>query len=575
MITLMRVVAVVLLVGCRAEQPAQALEGGQRQEKGSDRALRSQERPMRGAGDEPLRSQGELGAEHGGPGKGNGEVGAERGGPGKGNGEVGAERGEERRVRASILAGSWYEADKDALAEKVDGYLKAAEGNRAEGYAIGLIVPHAGHVYSGAVAANAFTQLGGRTYGRVFLAGPSHHAAFHGVAVTSYTHYATPLGEVPVASDVIAELAKAPLFSTNTAAEDQEHSIEIELPFLQRVLPRFQLVPMVVGSLSEDEVKQVGETLKKHIRPGDLFVASSDFTHYGQRFGYFGPPADPIASAEASVRLPALLERAWTPLAGRDLAAFFAHKRETRDTICGFLPIGLLLAVLPPDSGAHLLKTDTSGRITGDWDNSVSYLAAAYTGLWPYLGVDGTAALDEAEKAALLKLARNVVDTVVSTGHTPTPTEAGIAVSARLDEKCGAFVTLKKGDDLRGCIGTIAPVKPLVKAVSDNAVNAALHDRRFQPVAASELNDLTVEVSVLTPPAPVSGHGEIILGKHGVILEKNGRMALFLPQVAPEQGWTVDETLAHLSVKAGLPPDAWRTGASFEVFEATVFHEEK
>jgi len=330
---------------------------------------------------------------------------------------------------------------------------------------------------------------------------------------------------------------------------------------------------MLASGLSREEVRRVASTLASYVRPGDLFVASSDFTHYGHRFQYLGPPGAQFTASQAPANLKKLLQAAWSAIARRDVDAFFAHKAATGDTICGFLPIAVLLALLPEGSTGHLLKTDTSGNMTGDYDNSVSYLAAAFTGLWPYDAVDGAGSLTKEEKEGLLRLGRRTVDTYVRTGQRTKPEDVGVTVTERLRQNSGVFVTLKISGRLRGCIGTILPVKPLVRAVIDNGINAAAFDRRFKPVRPEELKQITVEVSVLTPPVAVAGPEEIILGRHGIIVEKGGHSAVYLPQVAPEQGWTLEETLGHLSKKAGLGSSGWRDGAHFKVFEAIVFHE--
>jgi AmmeMemoRadiSam system protein B/AmmeMemoRadiSam system protein A len=475
-------------------------------------------------------------------------------------------------VRPSALAGSWYEGDPERLGASVDGFLASA-GTASAGYPIALIAPHAGHRYSGKVAGMAYAVLKGRTYGRVFLIGPSHRVPFSGVALTEETHFGTPLGKVPIDTETVRALLRERHFVNRPDAHAQEHSLEIHLPFLQRVLPSFRLVPMLVSGMSAQELSEAAEVLRRTIRPGDLLVASSDFTHYGPRFDYFGPPGEPIPADKAAERLDDLLRQAWQQIETRDGERFLDHVGKTGDTICGALPIALLLACLPGDSAARRLGTDTSGAITGDHTDSVSYLAAEFTGLWPYTSVDGAGALGGAEKKDLLKLARHTVETVVRGGRRPSAEDAGITAGTRLLQDSGVFVTLKKDGDLRGCIGNIAPVKPLVDGVIDNAINAALNDRRFQPVQPDELGTIEVEISVLTPPLRADGYGDIILGRHGVILEKGGNAAVFLPQVAPEQGWTVEEMLRHLSMKAGLAPDAWQHGATFELFEAIVFHE--
>jgi MEMO1 family protein len=479
------------------------------------------------------------------------------------------------KVRSSVLAGTWYASERESLEKSVDDYLDTVRGDAHGGYPIALIAPHAGYRFSGPTAAYAYAQLKGRTYGRVFLIGPSHRTGFSGISVPrGITHYETPLGRVPLDTEVVGRLAEEEYFQHHPTAHMQEHSLEIQLPFLQRVLGDFRLVPMLVSGLGRDGVSKVAEVLRRYVAPGDLVVASSDFTHYGPRFQYTGPQGDQFGPAEAPVRLDALMRDAWTAIGARDVDAFFEHKLKTRDTICGFLPIALVLELLPPESTAHLLHTDTSGRSTGDFHDSVSYLAAVFGGVWPYNQVSGGGTLSGEEKTALLKLARHSVDSWVRTQERSTPATAGIQLTDRMKEDFGAFVTLKTGDRLRGCIGTIVPVKPLYKAVIDNGINAAHFDRRFPKVQPEELEKIGVEVSVLTPPVEIDDYRGIILGKHGVIIEKSGHSAVFLPQVAPEQGWTLADTLSHLSRKAGLGHDGWREGAEFKVFEALVFHEE-
>jgi len=136
-----------------------------------------------------------------------------------------------------------------------------------------------------------------------------------------------------------------------------------------------------------------------------------------------------------------------------------------------------------------------------------------------------------------------------------------------------AFVTLKKNSQLRGCIGDIFPRQPLYKSVIINAINAGVNDRRFLPVTGTECNDITIEISALTVPEPIASPDDIRIGVDGVVLSKDGQSAVFLPQVAPEQGWDVKQMLTQLSLKAELPADAWKEGASFLVFQAVVFGE--
>ena len=477
-------------------------------------------------------------------------------------------------VRSSVLAGSWYPGERDELAATIDGYLERAS-TPPDGHPIALISPHAGIRFSGAVAGHAYAALRGRTYGRVFVIGPSHHTGFRGVSVPRCTHYETPLGRVPLDLETAALLRAHPLFGHHEEAHAREHSVEIQLPFLQRALDgtRWTFVPMLVGRMSPDEAADAGAWLRSVLAPGDLLVASSDFTHWGRGFGYAGPSGAPFGPEEAPERLPALMEAAWAAIRSGDPARFWDHKRDTGDTICGFLPIAMLISAVPKDARAQLRATDTSGAISGDWTRSVSYLAAQFSGLWPYTGVGVEPGVTEKEKDALLRLARGTVEAWVREGRRPAPADLGVTLTERLRTNSGVFVTLKKHGRLRGCIGNIPPSKPLFQGVLDNAVSAASRDRRFSPVTPDELDQIEIEVSVLTPPVAVKGPWDVVLARHGVWIEKEARSAVYLPQVAPEQGWTIPQTLARLSQKAGLPPDAWTEGMTFRVMEAIVFAE--
>jgi len=181
--------------------------------------------------------------------------------------------------------------------------------------------------------------------------------------------------------------------------------------------------------------------------------------------------------------------------------------------------------------------------------------------------------LNQDEKDALLTLARKTLTHYFEHGEVPAPAEVGITVTPRMQSVRAAFVTLERDGNLRGCIGDIYPTQPLYRSVMQNVLAAALRDRRFKAVTAEEFKLLHLEISALTPPREVASYGDIVIGKHGVILSKGGRRAVFLPQVAPDQGWDVAQTLTHLARKAGLPADAWKSGARFLVFEANVFGE--
>jgi AmmeMemoRadiSam system protein B/AmmeMemoRadiSam system protein A len=476
-----------------------------------------------------------------------------------------------RNVFVSPLAGRWYEADKDRLSAMIERYLANVQGE-PPAHVQALVLPHAGYLYSGQTAAYGVKQLVGRRFSRVIVMGPSHRVPMENMAsVPAITHYVTPLGEIPVDVAFVAALKEYPVFRSVSMADEHEHSVQIELPLLQHVLGPFLLAPIVVGQLDRETVSQMAKILLSLIDPDTLVVASSDFTHYGPNYGYV-PFGEPVAE-----NLERLDMKAFENIQKKDAAGLANYIEETGTTICGQHPIEILLTMLPAESQVHLIHYDTSGRVTGDFTNSVSYLSIAFTGSWskgePATKPAGSPPLSEEDKKKLLELARGTLCFFIEHRRVPQPEELGIEVTPAMKVIAGGFVTLTKGGELRGCIGEIEPRRPLYRVVMGHAVDAAFNDYRFSPVDLSEVPELHFEISALTPPQPVASYQDIVIGKHGIVLEKEGRSAPFLPQVAPRQGWDLQETLTHLSMKAGLPPDAWREGASLTVFEAVVFGE--
>ncbi len=478
------------------------------------------------------------------------------------------------KVFQSPLAGQWYDADKDKLSTELDGFLAKADAAPLE-HVQALIVPHAGYRYSGPVAAYGYKQIAGKHFSRVIVMGPSHHRRMQNAAsVPNVTFYATPIGLTVLDTSFIVALKKYTLFSTIPGADDTEHSVQIQLPFLQKTLGDFRFVPIVVGQLDKDEVQSMARILAGLIDPETLIIASSDFTHYGSNYGYV-PFKDDVLDNLRKINM-----AAWDCIQRKDVAAFEKHLETTGDTICGECPIRVLLSMLPAESTPTLLKYDTSGRMMNDTTNSVSYLAIAFTGAWKKGDsmepiAPPSAVLTDDEKTQLLTLARATLECRIKNGRVPTPEELGIPITPGMKQVMGAFVTLKENGQLRGCIGEIVPRRELYKAVSERAVDSGLNDHRFEAVTEKELPLLQYEISALTQPHKIGGYNEIVLGKHGIVIEKAGRSAVFLPQVAPEQGWDLPTTLSHLSLKAGLPADAWKEGTTYTVFEAIVFHEKE
>lgn len=483
------------------------------------------------------------------------------------------------KVLHSRLAGTWYTSDAQELKKEIDRCIEQADAERIENV-IALILPHAGYAYSGPTAGFGISQLSGKKFERVVVLGPTHRYAMRNmVSMPVATHYETPLGKIPLDAEFIDRLVEQPFAARNSEAHLDEHSVQIQLPMLQGVLADFKLVPIVCGQLDLATTMRLGGTLRKMIDDKTLVVASSDFTHFGPRFGYT-PFQEDIPDSIKRLDM-----EAFSKIKQKNAKNFIEYVDRTGATICGRVPIGVLLTMLPKESQVYLLEYDTSGRMTGDYGNTVSYLSAAVTGRWKPVEnrqnsdeseqdePEQDSELSEHDKQQLLKLARSTLLNFMTVGSRPSPAELGIDLTEGMQQTMGAFVTLHKDGQLRGCIGEIKPRRPLYRAVMDHAVNAALNDPRFPEVKSSEIEKIDFEISALTPPREVASYDEIEIGKHGIVLQKGLRAAVFLPQVAPEQGWGLAETLTHLAMKAGLPPDGWREGASFEVFEAIVFAE--
>ncbi len=485
---------------------------------------------------------------------------------------VAAEEEAPKSVYTSPLARKgWYPADAETLRTEIQRKIDAASGEPLEDVQA-LLLPHAGYRWSGGVAAHGIKAIADASYDRVVVLGPTHRLPLENVAsVPPFTHYRTPLGEVPLDVAFLRALREHSVFVSNPDAHAGEHSVQIEVPLLQVALGSFRLVPIVVGQLDADTAARMAGILSGLVDDRTLVVVSSDFTHYGGRFRYV-PFTENIRENLKKLDL-----GAYEHIAAKDAEAFESYVSRTDATICGRHPIRVLLGMLPSSAEAHLLTYDTSGRVTGSYENSVSYLAAAFTGKWVRAGrvkpAQAKTRLREGDRRALLKLARDTIAYALEHEKAPRVEDLDYTPTPGARQVMGAFVTLHKNGRLRGCIGEIFPRRPLYKAVLAQAINAAFQDRRFPQVEADELPALHIEISALTPPRAVASYKEIEIGTHGMVIQKHGRSAVYLPQVAPEQGWDLAETLTHLSRKAGLPADAWKEGASFTVFDAIVFSE--
>jgi len=468
----------------------------------------------------------------------------------------------------STLAGRWYPADANTLKKEVSQLFQKTDVKPAENI-IALILPHAGYQYSGRTAAMGLASLG-RQYKRIVVIGPSHYMPMQDVlSVPRETDYQTPLGEVAIDTEFVNKLLAYPQFQAIGQANQPEHSTQIQVPLLQFTQKDFKLVLIVAGQCSMQTISKAASILNSLIDSDTLVIASSDFVHYGPNYDYV-PFKENVQEGLKNLDM-----GAYKYIEQLDSNGFMKYVNQTGATICGNVPIAILLSMLDKSSQAKLIQYTTSGQLTGDFTNSVSYFAIAFSGRWtkssPVKQENDTSKLTEKDKRELLDFARKSIVHFLDKQQLLDVPDANL--SERLKLSRAAFVTLNKNHQLRGCIGDIFPRQPLYKSVISNAVNAAVNDPRFYPVPKNELKDITIEISALTVPKPIASYQEIRIGIDGVVLEKDGYRAVFLPQVAPEQKWSREEMLENLSLKAGLPADGWKQGASFLVFQAEVFGE--
>jgi hypothetical protein len=483
--------------------------------------------------------------------------------------------GAEQKVRPAGVAGGFYPADPKELTQMIDGLLAQNAVPQVQGPLVALICPHAGYMFTGPVAAACFAQLKGRKYTRVVVIAPSHYENFHFNSIYNGDAYATPLGNVLVDQDFRAKLAK---LSSDIKISDRghlqvgehaEHSLEVQLPWLQRTLGDFKLVPIIMGDQDYGLERALGRALAKALlaetveaRAQTLILVSSDLSHY-HTYDY--------ANNVDHQTLQAIEE--WDYLSLSRNFAMWERGAQTWEA-CGGGPIvaGMIAAEGLGATHAQILKYANSGDATGDKSRVVGYGAVAIT--------PGSAAeakkradftLTSGEKNALMKIARASVETAVRERKMYLVGSTGFP---RLEEARGAFVTLKEHGDLRGCIGYITPMKSLAETVRDVAAYAALEDSRFTPVTTAELPVLEYEISVMSPLRRVLDIKEIKVGKHGLIMKQGEVEGLLLPQVPVEEHWGRDTFLEETCHKAGLPRQAWKDDdTDIFMFTALVFND--
>jgi len=486
----------------------------------------------------------------------------------------------QEKVRNYLTTGNWYPGDKQQLDKLLDSCFKAspAATKEIEGRIVGLIAPHAAFVFSGRCAAAAYSPLSKQKgIRRVILLGVSHHGGFYGACVADFTHFSTPLGRLPVDSEAIRLLAVKKHFIRDDDIMQQEHSLENQLPFLQKALAGqdFKIVPILFGGLKIEDFTTMADAIRPLADVNTLVVASTDLTHYGAGFGY-----EPFQT-DIAANLTRLDQGLLDCVRKLDLPAYIDYFKKTGITACGFVPVGVLMALLSArgDCRVQLCDYYKSGDLNNDYSTSVSYASLLFTRSAIAAAVPAAQGftLSRDEKKTLLKIARDSLQGYLTSGKDLEPDPNTYLLTGNLQKKLGVFVTLRENGELRGCIGTIIGIDTLCRSVAENAVSSAVRDPRFPAVTAAELQKIDIEISVLTPLARIPDYRRIRLGTDGVIIRDGHFQAVFLPQVATETGWNLEQFLTNLCRKAGLAGSAFQESKTmeFHVFQAIVFDEKQ
>jgi len=473
---------------------------------------------------------------------------------------------EVKMIRPTAVAGSFYPANKKELQNQINSFLNQVEKKTDKSINI-LIVPHAGYDYSGFVAATGFKQIEGKVINKVIIIGPSHQAWFDGAAIDENDSWQTPLGEVVIDKTLANNLVnKENDIFFSSQPHNQEHSLEVELPFLQTVLKEFKIVPILLSNTNDQVIEKLADLISQNINPKTLLVISSDLSHY---------PDYQTANQVDQKTIEAILSGKPEKFNQTINQQMNEGWPELKTCACGekAIKVAMLVAQKLGKGEWQLIKYLNSGDTEiGDKSKVVGYAAITWNPKENIKEKINNNEYSQEEQKILLKIARETLESYLKNKEKPKYK----IDNPNLNEILGVFVTLnKKEHQLRGCIGEFQPTTPLWQTIQNKVIDAALNDHRFSPVKYQELKDIEIEISILSKPRKIDNWREIELGKDGVLLKQGMRGGTFLPQVATETGWNLEEFLSQLCFqKAGLPKDCYRNKKTdLFVYTAEVFSE--
>lgn len=456
-------------------------------------------------------------------------------------------------LRKPMVAGSFYPSNPAALTKQLAELFSKAKRRPISGHVKAIVAPHAGYIYSGQVAADVYKQIEGEQYDTVVVVAP-FHGFFKGVSVYSGDGYETPLGVIPIDRELSQAIAdKHPAVYSSTLGHagtggHGEHSLEVQLPFLQMILGKFDLVAMVMGDQEESTIRATAEALAASLKGSNtLIVASTDMSH-------FHPDKD-------ARRLDKNFE---TALAKFDANTIINCIAGGKAEACGSGPVAAVVEAIKRMGGeqVEIISYDTSASSTGDFSEVVGYLSAVITGKKEIVKAapvrNAKPARHEGYSKTEREYLRTIAKSVIDCKARHQPYLRPPLPSPHLEDKRGVFVTIHKEGSLRGCIGLVQAKMPLVDALEDMAIAAAFEDPRFDPVTSDELELLEYEISVMTPLALVTDINDIQVGRDGLMIRMEMHSGLLLPQVASEYGWDRVTFLEQTCLKAGLPKNSYK-----------------
>jgi len=461
------------------------------------------------------------------------------------------------QTRPYTVAGSFYTDNKNELSNQIQTLLKDAKKVKKEDIKA-LIVPHAGYIFSADVSAVAYKTLD-KKYKNIFLIGSSHHISFDGASIYNIGDYTTPLGDVKVDTTLASSLIEqSENFVFKEEAHKKEHTLEVQLPFLQTIYKDdLNIIPIIIGTTDSEILDEISKTLKPYFDDEEnLFIISTDLSHY--------PKYDDANKIDIQT-LESLTHNSSEIFINRLIKNEDQHIENLQTSACAWGSLLVLLEMTKDENfNYELLAYQNSGDSSyGNKSNVVGYGAVRiYKNSNDFF-------LTSKEKKQLLEVAKiSLYDAII---HEKKADINQDKISEKLKQNLGAFVTLYKDGNLRGCIGTFEPNQPLYSVITDMTISSALNDSRFKQVTKDELKDISIEISVLTPRKEIKSLNEIVLGKHGIYIQKDDKTGTFLPHVATEMNWSVEEFVGYCaSEKAMLGYDGYKNAKLF-TYEAIVF----